>query len=93
MTTVEKVHLDLVQPERQLSKDDLVLLDAFIQSPAYPILCRIIRLEKTGAVARMIASENKDELIRFQGLLRGLNTIETLPKLLAEKYASKIKKE
>lgn len=69
---------------KQLNADDLLILRSFVESPAYPVMKRIMEIEVHRKHESLIACEDMKEVFRIQGEIRGIRTMENLPRLITE---------
>ncbi len=90
--TDESIKLSL-EFEPFLNEDQITYLDALVKSPVYGVLCKLMRMQKQQAVYRMIGEADKDELLQFQGYLRGLNVVENLPRIISDQFGERVQKQ
>lgn len=92
-----KISLDV----KPLNEDEIFLLEAFVKSQAYPLLKRVVAIQRAAELSDIMRADDKDSILRIQGRIQGLNAIEFLPltmqhaaeQLKAKKAAEEKKKK
>jgi Ser/Thr protein kinase RdoA (MazF antagonist) len=69
----------LISDERPLTKEEIMILEALIRSPAWAILARLYRMKKTEALYELASCESESRMRTLQGQIQAFNIVENFP--------------
>lgn len=83
----------MTEDELIYGDDDIVQLEALIQSPAFAALKRVVARYRDKCQGILLTSSDTHQLYQTQGRIIGVNVIESLPALLVKRRQLRLREK